>query len=174
MNPESRPLPARLTPDPARVPDRLTPRTVEAIRTAELPVEWQHLWFAIARRSWRALAIVPAHPSLSSVATARRLVGAGQSLTGARLVLVDATSADPAAGRIAIDELERHTRDGSQCIVAVGSPITKPASIGVVRAAGSALLVVPLGDTAIALARQTIECIGREHFLGAVSTRPRR
>ena len=174
MNSESRPFPARLTPESTRVPDRLTPLTVEAIRTAELPVEWQHLWFAIARRRWRALAIVPAHPSLSSLATARRLVTAGQTLSGVRLALVDATSQDPAAGRMAVGELERHAQDGSQCIVAVSSPITKPASIGVVRAAGSALLVVPLGDTAIAFARQTIECIGREHFVGAVSTRSRR
>ena len=174
MNSEPRPLPTRLTPDPSRVPDLLTPRTVEAIRTAELPVEWQHLWFAVARRSWRALAIVPAHPSLSSLNSARRLVLAGQSLGGTRLVLVDATSADPAAARTAVSEIDRHAQDGVQCVVAVASPITKPASIGVARAAGSALLLVPLGDTAISAARRTIECIGREHFLGAVATRHRR
>ena len=173
MSTEPRPHSSRLAPELGGASDWLTPHSVEAVRTAAPPVEWQHLWFAIARQSWTALAIVPAHPLLSSLNTARQLVAAGQALGGSRLVCVDATSPEPAAARLSVAEVERHVQAGSQCVVAVASPITKPASIGVVRAAGAAVLLVPLGDTAIATAQRTIECIGREHFLGAISTRHR-
>lgn len=150
--------------------DRATPRSTESIRAAEVSVEWQHLWFALARRSWTALAIVPADTSFSARAAARRLVSAGEAYGATPVHLVDASSLDPKSAREAIAELERHTRAGSQCVVAVGSPITNPAAIAVARAAGAALLIVPLGVGEIRIARQTIDCIGREHFLGAIST----
>jgi hypothetical protein len=170
MKTEPTPLLQRLVPEPNRPADRHTPRGSEEMRAVDMPVDWQHLWFAIARRSWSALAIVPAHPSLSSLATARRLVSVGQAYSQTRVHLVDASSSDAAATRMAIAEVERHAREGSQCVVAVASPITRPGAIAVVRAAGAALLLVPLGKTEIRVARQTIACIGREHFLGAIST----
>lgn len=141
---------------------------VERSRDAKLAVDWQHVWFAIARQQWSALAIVPAHDAVSSLATARRLVTAGQAYSATPVHLVDAASVDSASARLAIAEIEQHVKAGNKCVVVVASPITHPAAIAIARVAGAALLVVPLGETEIRVAQQTITCIGRELFVGAI------
>ena len=173
MNPESTPHLKRLPSEPSLVGEPASSRG-EALSVPEGPVEWQHLWFALVRRSWTALAIVPSRPGLGALATARRLVDVGQAYGPSRVHLVDASSVDSAGARLAIAEIERHSREGSQCLIAVASPIVKPAAIAIARAAGAALLLVPLGDAEIGVSRETIACIGPELFLGAIATHPRR
>lgn len=138
-----------------------------------ISVEWQHLWFAIARRHAGALAVVPGHPTATSLLAARALAAAGQVYGSAPVRFVDATAVSPQTAAATIAELERCAHEGTQCIVAVGSPLATPATIAVVRAVGAAVLVVPLGTGEVSAARRVVDAIGREHFVGAVASRPR-
>ena len=139
----------------------------------DIPVEWQHLWFAVVQRPWTALAIVPAHPGIGASSSAQRLLAAGRAFSTTPIDFIDASGADPQHTREVIARLEEHTRHGHRCIVAVGSPLAQPAAIAVSRAAGAALLIVPLEVAQGKVARRTVDCIGREHFIGAVAARAR-
>jgi len=141
------------------------------VRTPQLPVDWQHLWFSVARHPWSALGVVPAHVGVNTLDAARHMVSAGAAYSAASVQLIDATLADPDSARDVIARIEQYRHDAQRCVVALPSPITAPAAISVARVAGAILLVVPLGLAEIRIARRTIDSIGREYFLGAVSMR---
>jgi hypothetical protein len=85
--------------------------------------------------------------------------------------LIDATGAEPGAvGEILAGAGDAVAR-GAQVIIALDSPLTNPAAIPIARSADAALLTVRLGGSKITAARQTIESIGRECFIGTVALR---
>jgi len=142
-------------------------------RPVEASVEWQHLWFAVVRKPWTSLVVVPAHAEISSARAALGLLTAGQAYSATPVHGVDATALDTQSVHEVISAIEWHVREGGRCIVAVDSPIKSPAAIAVARAASAALLVVPLEAAQVRASRRTVSLIGREHFIGAVTTRRR-
>jgi hypothetical protein len=131
--------------------------------------EWQQLWFNLLQHRWSSLAIVPAQPSVSVLPAARALVAVGRVYHQGPVHLIEAEGADPAATGFVISSAKNRVAAGEQVIIAVDSPLSKPVAIPITRAADAALLLIPLGRTRLAWARQTLDCVGREYFIGSIT-----
>lgn len=157
----------------------LTPHSPPAVRgplagaggvlTTDDSVDWQHVWLSVDQHAWKSLAVVPANPGLSSVETVRRLASAADFYSQTPVEIIDASVILPSAARDVTARIAAANRQGIRCLVAVGSPVTSPAAISLARAAGAALLVLPLGVASVRLTRQTVDAIGKEHFIGAIT-----
>ncbi len=131
--------------------------------------EMQRLWFATLKKEWNCLAVIPAHPggsasvvgkSLAKVASLHKessiklISGEGCDLTGASRLIIDMTS---------------HVSQGGIVIVVLDSVVSNPAGVPVALAADAALLCVQLGQADTESGRRTIELIGENRFVGAVT-----
>jgi hypothetical protein len=159
---------------------RLTPGAVAATpgsaRAAKAKVissarrdAWAHVWFTATPDRWSSLAVVPAAPGLDAASTAEALVQAGQSYGMADVLLINAIGARPETIGDVVDACTRRTAAGQKTVVALDSPFTNPAAIAIARTVDVVLLAVLLGGVRIAQARGTIDVIGRERFVGAVT-----
>ena len=137
-----------------------------------LPVpgkDWQQLWFNALQHPWSSLVIVPAQPNVSVLPAARTLAAVGRLYHQRPVRLIEAEGTDPAATSFVINSAKNRVAAGEQVIIAVDSPLSNPVAIPIARAADAALLLVPLGYTRLASARQTIDHIGRQHFIGSIA-----
>jgi hypothetical protein len=129
--------------------------------------ELQNLWFALAARSWSALAVVPA-PGVSSAAKmATGLFRIGRRTTVDRPVaLVDATGASlDQVARLA-DELSTRVARGERVLVAVDRLDENPAALALASRCDAAVLCVAIGKSDVKTARAAVERCGRTRFLG--------
>lgn len=145
------------------------------------------LWFVLAQRRWRSLAIVPADPRGSSEELVRALVETGTRLsavpvTAITMTAVDARVAEPLADlqRCALalgpddtpgptpDEGGRLLPPGPGRIVIALPPVIE-APMGLAITASSLVAVaIASGRTCLADARRTIDLIGRERIVGCI------
>lgn len=136
--------------------------------------ELQKLWLALQRHAWTTLAVVPAHPGDSGLPVARALLDAAAAFPeSGPLHLVDALAVEEDSAAGLVREMKARASEG-RAVVALGSPLLKPAGLRVALAADVALLSVSLGDTDFASAQRTLELVGRERFLGSVTLPPER
>ena len=124
---------------------------------------------ACLRGDWKALVVIPADPSVSSLALAEALVDASRLVTTRPTILIKAEGLAEAAISQLIVEMVDHVHSGGRVVVAAESVLGRQATIPFVIAADAALLCVRLGLTSIENARRTIELVGRERFIGAVT-----
>lgn len=136
--------------------------------------DWQQLWFAAARHQWSTLAIIPAQPGTSSLTAARLLAAAGQLYPQRPVHLVEAEGTDPTATGFVASSAANRAASGERVIIAIDSPLSHPAAIPIARAVDAALLLIPLGRTRLSAARRTIECVGRQRFIGSITVKARR
>ncbi|MFL5579729.1 MAG: hypothetical protein ACJ8AO_05090 [Gemmatimonadaceae bacterium] len=160
-------------PPALRADERAPDATPDAASRVLPPAEWQHLWFALERAAWSSLVLVPAQPDASTMPAARTILGAGDAFNRFPLRLVDAEVTDPRSAA-ALAQTLRDPEPGVRRIVVVGSPLTKPAVIPIIRSGDAAVLVLELGRTSLRAARRTLQVAGRERFIGAVTIRPGR
>lgn len=139
---------------------------------SELGPEWPQLWFALVQRAWSSLAIVPVGPDVPALFAASALASAGRLYRHWMVHLLDAEGAGPPAAGSVVDAAADIAARGEQSIIAVDSPLANHAAIHIARSADAALLLVPLGRAGLVAARRTIECIGRERFIGSVAVGP--
>lgn len=137
------------------------------------PEDWPPVWFSFAQHAWNSLVLVPAEPGLSVLALGRALAVAARTYDERTLGLVEAERAAPSRVHNIIAELRNRSAVDQRTIVTVSSPIDDNSAIPIIRGCDAAVLVVPLGDTAIATARRTIALIGRNVFLGAITVSAR-
>ncbi len=134
--------------------------------------ELQKLWLALQRQPWSTLVVVPAREGDSGLPAARAILEAGAPYPeSGSLHLVDATAVEDASAPGLVREMKSHAAQG-RTVVALGSPLSRPAGLRVALAADAALLSVTLGDTDFASAQRTLELVGRERFLGSVTLPP--
>jgi hypothetical protein len=144
------------------------------------PVELQQIWFAMLRRAWSSLVVIPAHDGNSAVSIARGLAAAGSNHRGRPVTVITPAEADLAAIERLVQNAgaERagappdRSGESARLVVALEPIVSNPLGIGVALAADAALLCVTLGETPIASAKRTVEMIGQEHFIGCVIVRP--
>ncbi len=133
------------------------------------PTELQKLWLALQRQRWNSLVVVPASPGTSALAAAQAILAAGAPYPEAGpLHLVDATAVETDSAQGLIREMRTRMQEG-RAVVALDSPLTRPAGLPVALAADAALLAVSLGDTDYTTASRTLELVGRERFVGSVT-----
>jgi hypothetical protein len=131
------------------------------------------LWFELCRHEWQSLAIIPAHASAPALSVAQRLVEIAK-VENAPVDLLDARRLTLGDTRPFLEQVRQLDRQGRSAIVPVDSPVERPSAIPIARGVSAALLVVPLGETRLDLARRVVEAIGRGRFIGSVAIRPLR
>jgi len=138
----------------------------------------QQLWFTLQRMEWASLVLVPGGPGLSSMDFARPLYEVGHLAMGDRLRLLDARESK--IGGIAPLILDMSgagprasgTTWNERVLVAIESVLAQPAAIPVAVAADAALLCVEMGRTSIEAARETVQIVGPQRFVGCITLPP--
>ena len=157
---------AMLTPVPKPAyPDGIIPGDAEPI-----PTELLHLWTLLTQREkWSSLVVVPAQPGTSGLEVARAIATVGNQYRERPIRLIDAQGLPLGAASRLVGDLRSQVEQGAMTITCIDSVLTNPVGLSVALAAERALLCVPLGSTQFAAARQTLELIGKERFLGSVT-----
>jgi hypothetical protein len=136
--------------------------------------ELQSLWFALAARSWSALAIVPAPGVSGASRVANGLYQIGRRTTVDRPVaILDATHASVEQVPGFSDALGSRVAKGERVLVALDQLEENPASLALASRCDAALLCLTLGASDVKSARETIERCGRTRFLGSAVLVPR-
>ena len=136
----------------------------------ELPsTEVQRLWFATLKKEWSSLAVFPAHPGGSAQIVGKALAQVASLHKDSPIKLINATGTDLAGASRLIIDMTSHVGMGGLAIVVLDSVISNPAGIPVALAADAALLCVQLGDADVDSGKRTIELIGEQRFVGAVT-----
>jgi hypothetical protein len=144
------------------------------------PLSMQQLWFAVQRLEWASLVIVPADGNSSAIDFGRPLYEVGHLAMGDRLRLLDAREVklDKTAPLILdMTGASRPHATGPQqrserVLVMVESVLAAPSAIPVALAADAAILCVELGKTSLAGARETIQILGSQRFVGCITLPP--
>jgi hypothetical protein len=135
--------------------------------------DWQHLWFALQRTDWSALAVLPADSGLDVSDVAAALVDVGRTSGATDVTLLNGMGASFTDSQELIETIESYKRRGSHIVVACDSVDDNPATLALAKAASGTLMVVRLGQSRLAAARKTIDAVGREHVLASITLRPR-
>ena len=149
-------------------------------RKHDSAAELRELWFAITRRRWTTLVMIPAHEGGSALSLAYELVEAGSALRRKPIELIsaegmDLTTAsgwlfDALSGSIRPRALEANAGtvqpDGFERIVVLEPIGSNTMSVPVAKAADAVLLVVERGVSDLSGARMTVAAIGRDRFVG--------
>jgi hypothetical protein len=133
--------------------------------------DWQRMWLATQRSSWRSLALVLAGsgaPLEFTLKVAVSLARTGMRHLGGQVHVADATQLGMAHA-VEFGQQLRRTIESGPVIIALASPSTSAVAIELAQAADYALLCVLLGQMRISEAKKTLDDIGRERFLGAVT-----
>lgn len=131
---------------------------------------WQQVWFELRKRSFKVLAVVPVDEAAESLRVASALHEVGRVFEGHDLSVVDGTLLTLAAAREILGSLDPGPGGGSR-LLAVDSPLYRPAAMPLASAADAAILMVTLGETPVPEARKVVELVGRHRFLGAIAVR---
>jgi hypothetical protein len=134
------------------------------------------LWFAVQKRPWLSLAVLPAAPGESALHVANALYDVGALVSGGPIRLLDAralTLASSASFIVNMSSLvsgpgERRTGGEQRAIVLLSSVIEQVTGIPVVLAADAVLLTVTLGKTTVDAARRTLQLLGADRVMGCV------
>ncbi|WXH29682.1 hypothetical protein WA016_03641 [Myxococcus stipitatus] len=130
----------------------------------------QRLWFALERRGWAYLTVVPAHPGAPALEAATAILEAGAPYAATQKIhLEDATGIAPAEAPRRVLELRERVSRGERVVVIIDSVLTRPASLPLALAADGVLLCVTLGETDFGSANKTMEFIGADRFVGSVT-----
>lgn len=140
----------------------------------------QELWFATLRKPWRSLVLVPTSPGSSALPLAQALAQFGSLLRKRPVKILNAEG----MGLQEIAELTMELEfgnsaapdnpDAPRCLIVIEPIFTNPLATAVALAADAVLLCVDYGESNLDVARQTIEQIGPERFIGCVALKPRR
>jgi hypothetical protein len=137
----------------------------------------QQLWFAIQRLEWASLVIVPADGNSSAIDFGKPLYDVGHLAMGDRLRLLDARDVKLDKTAPLILDMTGASRPhaagpqqrGERVVVMIESVLAAPSAIPVALAADAAILCVELGKTSLAGARETIQILGSQRFVGCIT-----
>lgn len=131
--------------------------------------EWQRLWLATQDRPWRSLALVPAGgPPELALEVAMSLARTGMLHIGGQIHVADATTLELES----VGEFTHQLRSSMQTghvIMALAPSHLNPVTVPLAHTADCALLCVLLSHVRIADAKRTLDEIGRNHFIGAIT-----
>jgi hypothetical protein len=132
--------------------------------------DWQRMWFRTQSRDWRTLALVPGddHTSTFDVANliAKLALDHGESVRVADLRALRPRHVDGF-----LEGTLRDAGQGTRIVFATRPVSNNAATVPLARAADCAILCVSLGSTSLTSIKDTIEQVGRKHFLGSLLVR---
>jgi hypothetical protein len=127
---------------------------------------------ACSQGDWRWLVVVATEPGLSALplaeAIAERCVMTGERRAKAW------SGEDRSRAELSslVSEVTNHLEAGGRAVVAIDALTGSRAGLPVALAADAALLCVHLGVSTTVNALRTVELLGRERFVGAVTLEP--
>jgi hypothetical protein len=129
--------------------------------------DWQRMWLRTQSLEWRTLALVPGDGQTSTFDVAnliaRLALDHGESIRVADIRALRMKHVDAF-----LEGIRWEASQGTRVILAAPSASTSLATVPVARAADCAILCVSLGSSLLSAVRDTIEQIGRKHFLGSL------
>jgi|RhiMethySRZTD1v2_1073278.scaffolds.fasta_scaffold374995_2 hypothetical protein len=130
--------------------------------------DWHRIWVSIRQHGWTSLALLPTHGGLNVLRLAETLAATGR-LQGQRPVtVIDGTGARlEAVGRL-LESIDDAVERGAWVVVPVDALADNPTSIAIVQGTSAVLLIVRLGESSLGTARDILETVGRDRFLGSV------
>lgn len=128
----------------------------------------QQLWFAVLRHEWRSLAVVPVAPGSSGLEVANALSEIGGIHRRAPLVVFESLKLELKQVASMLQELSAEAQEEGRALVALDSPLSNLSGVPIARAADRVLLVIDLGKTDLASAREVMDLVGRDKVIGAV------
>jgi hypothetical protein len=132
--------------------------------------DWQRMWVRTRSIEWRTLALVPAEDQTSTLGVANLIASLALD-HGEQVRVADMRALMPKHVDALLMGIRPEVNDGSRVIFAARSASTSAATVPIARAADCAILCVSLGSTSMASIRDTIEQVGRKHFLGSLIVR---
>lgn len=151
----------------------------EVLRPVAPPTkECQQLWFMLAKRRWRSLALVPADEGSSTAQLAASLAEVGRQLREGAVTALQLPRLDYITASGIADAISAAGRGGEgvpedlQVIIALPPVLDDPLGVAIAHAADAAVLCVEMRTARLKSARRTIELVGRERFLGSILLRP--
>ncbi len=145
-------------------------------RVGTPPVSIQQLWFAIQRLEWSSMVLVPAGPETSALEVGKSLHEVGRLAMGDRLRLIDGrgVKVDGTASLILDMTGDSPVRPAGpqlseRVLVMIDSPLEQPSGVPIALAADAAILCIELGKNTTASARETLQLIGSQRFLGCIT-----
>ena len=141
--------------------------------------EYKKVWFALARRYWASVVLVPASPRGSVAELARGLAEVGKRLREEPVTAIVAEALDydgaaklaQAVGATGAVSKARPVATPLQLIVAVQPVVVEPLGVAVAHAADAAIVCIEMGWTRLEDVRRTVEVIGRERVAGTIVLR---
>jgi hypothetical protein len=143
-------------------------RDPDVNKTPALDSDWQRLWFSMREKPWNSLAIIPSDAGVDVSRVAEGLVATGRRHGEKPVSLLNAKGVSLDNVQHLIDTLSAMTERGEWVIVPVDPIAENPSAVPVVRATSGALLVVRLGESLVASARDIIEVVGRDRLIGSI------
>lgn len=134
--------------------------------------EWQRLWLAMRRRSWRCLAIVPCGRRISTLSIASAFAHLAWHHQRRPSRVVDGTNVKLADLESRLADASMHDFDDELTFLALGQVTENPNGLALARAADAALLCITLGESLVADAEHLIDEIGPERFVGTTLVHP--
>ncbi|HTD82338.1 MAG TPA: hypothetical protein VK648_00955 [Gemmatimonadaceae bacterium] len=137
--------------------------------------EYQELWLALARKSWRSLALVAereesASEITSALAEVARMLDERVSFFAPIDVLdyVSVAGIFSAANANFAADIPRPVKAPVRSIAILPPVVRNPLALKVATAADVVVICVEIGKTRLSAVRRTIELIGRDHVAGCV------
>ena len=130
--------------------------------------EIQQMWMSLMRGDWSSLVVIPTDGGIPARDVVGALHEAAAHVIG-RFQVIDAVGVSIDVGERLAREMATAVASGTRVVAAVDSPMQSPSGFHLVRGAQAALLVVRLGSSNLEYVRTTVELVGRERILGAVT-----
>ena len=161
-------------------PFKLDQADPEATGWAGIPsLALQQLWFALHKLEWSSLVLVPGDEKVSVIQFARPLYEVAHLAMGDRVRLLDAREVKLNRTAPLILDMTgvQPTRSGGtqwseRVLVMLESVISHPSGVPIALAADAAVLCVEMGKTSLSAARQTLQILGAQRFVGCVTVPP--
>jgi hypothetical protein len=147
---------------------RVTPVSAPPQRLGGMAAESVDLWFALTKRDWSTLVVIPAHRLGSALPLASALAEAGSAIRRRPVELLSGEGKD----LIPTTDWIFPRREQFERVIALEPVAVNPMGIAVAQAAGACLIVAERGVADLATIRRTVEAIGRRNFLGSVLISP--
>lgn len=163
---------------PSPVSKRALERSVGLVRREQVQTwtdpDWQRFWLTVDRMTWQTLALIPAGPGGPrelTLSLAVILSRTGMSHLGGPIQVADGT-------QVPISELNGFQADvrscqeaGQRVIIALPAVSANPTAASIAKFSDAAVLCVLLERMTSNDAKQTVQAVGPEKFLGSVVLR---
>lgn len=129
--------------------------------------DWQRMWVRAQGVGWRTLALVPGDDSTSTFEVANLIARLSRE-QGDSVHVVDMRALRPKSVHAFLEGMRVEAARGTRIVIATRSTATSVATAPIARAADCAILCASIGSTSLASIRETVQQIGRKHFLGSL------